>query len=106
ICGVDMSVFSGGQKQRIVIARAFLRRPKLLILDEATSALDTHNESMVLRSIDAIIEELHCTTVIIAHRLSTVRAADKIFVLQRTSDQGSQIVETGDHDGLMARCGV
>jgi ATP-binding cassette subfamily B protein len=85
---------SGGQRQRLAIARAILRRPKILILDEATSALDAELESIVqdaLRSIDD-----RPTTLIIAHRLSTVATVDRVVVF----DHG-RIVDSGTHDGLM-----
>jgi ABC-type multidrug transport system fused ATPase/permease subunit len=85
---------SGGQRQRLAIARALLRRPKILILDEATSALDAGLESVVQRALRAI--EYRPTTLIIAHRLSTVSHVDRVVVL----DQG-RIVERGTHDQLI-----
>jgi ABC-type multidrug transport system fused ATPase/permease subunit len=85
---------SGGQRQRLAIARALLRRPKILILDEATSALDGGLESVVQQALRAI--EYHPTTLIIAHRLSTVAHVDRVVVL----DQG-RIVERGTHDELL-----
>jgi ABC-type multidrug transport system fused ATPase/permease subunit len=89
---------SGGQRQRIAIARAFLKNAPLLLLDEATSALDTHTE----REIQSALKEVskNRTTLVIAHRLSTVVDADEILVL----DHG-QIVERGRHDELVARGG-
>ena len=74
---------SGGQKQRIALARAFIKKPKLLIFDEATSALDKKNEAEVQRAIDDMKKELgRVTSVVIAHRLSTIKNADKIIVLK------------------------
>ncbi|MGH3258440.1 MAG: ABC transporter ATP-binding protein [Streptosporangiaceae bacterium] len=90
--------FSGGEKQRIAIARTLLRDPRVLVLDEATSALDTETERAVQQAFDALAEGR--TTITIAHRLSTVRNADQIIVL----DHG-RIIETGDHDSLLASQG-
>lgn len=90
--GVKLSV---GQKQRIAIARAILRNPKILILDEPTSALDSETEKYVTEALDRVMEGR--TTFVIAHRLSTVRKADKILVLE-----GGKIIESGTHDELMA----
>ena len=87
-------MLSGGQKQRISIARVFLKNPKILILDEATSALDTVTEQKIQTSLDRLSEGR--TSLIIAHRLSTVRSADKIAVVD-----GEKIVETGTHEELM-----
>ncbi len=87
--------FSGGEKQRIAIARTLLRDPRVLVLDEATSALDTETERAVQQAFDTLAEGR--TTITIAHRLSTVRNADQIIVL----DHG-RIVETGDHASLLA----
>lgn len=89
---------SGGQKQRIAIARVFLRNPPVVIFDEATSALDTQTEKKVQKTLDELAKNR--TTIIIAHRLSTVRNADCIYVL----DQG-RVIEEGNHDELMERKG-
>ncbi|WP_308253110.1 ABC transporter ATP-binding protein [Pseudonocardia sp. ICBG601] len=90
--------FSGGEKQRIAIARTLLRDPKVLVLDEATSALDTRTERAVQAAFDALAHGR--TTITIAHRLSTVRGADRIAVV----DHG-RIVESGSHDELLADAG-
>jgi ATP-binding cassette, subfamily B, bacterial len=90
--------FSGGEKQRIAIARTLLRDPRVLVLDEATSALDTETERAVQNAFDALARGR--TTITIAHRLSTVRDADQIVVL----DHG-RIVESGDHGSLLASDG-
>jgi ATP-binding cassette, subfamily B, bacterial len=90
--------FSGGEKQRIAIARTLLRDPPVLVLDEATSALDTETERAVQRALDELSRDR--TTITIAHRLSTVRGAGQIVVL----DHG-RIVESGTHDNLVARRG-
>ena len=90
---------SGGQRQRIAIARAFLKDAPLLILDEATSHLDTISEQAVRSALTALMANR--TTVVIAHRLSTVRAADRILVL----GQGA-LIESGTHDSLLARGGM
>ena len=89
---------SGGQKQRIAIARVFLKNPPVVIFDEATSALDTQTEKKVQKTLDELAKNR--TTIIIAHRLSTVRNADVIYVL----DHG-RLIERGSHDELMARHG-
>ncbi len=90
---------SGGQKQRISIARLFLKNPPILILDEATSALDTVTEYDIQKSFDALSEGR--TTLIIAHRLSTVRSADEIIVIDKLG-----IRERGSHDALIAQNGI
>jgi ATP-binding cassette subfamily B protein len=87
---------SGGQRQRVAIARALLRDPAILLLDEATSALDSASEALVLQALDRLMQGR--TSIVIAHRLSTVRAADRIFVLQEGAT-----VEAGTHAELLAR---
>ncbi|CAN5636379.1 ABC transporter ATP-binding protein [soil metagenome] len=90
---------SGGQRQRIAIARALLRNPPILILDEATSALDTESERLVQQAIDELLHDR--TVFVIAHRLSTVRQADQILVLE-----GGRIVQRGTHDELLREGGT
>jgi ATP-binding cassette subfamily B protein len=90
---------SGGQKQRIAIARALLADPPLLILDEATSALDAESEGLVQEALERLMEGR--TTIIIAHRLSTVRTAGEVLVLQE-----GMVAERGSHDALLASDGV
>jgi ABC-type multidrug transport system fused ATPase/permease subunit len=89
---------SGGEKQRISIARSLLKNPSILILDEATSALDTASEQMVQKALDSLLEGR--TVLMIAHRLSTVRKADRIVVL----DQG-KVLESGSHEELIRQQG-
>ena len=97
-CGVQLS---GGQKQRVAIARALVRDPEVLILDEATSALDAKSERVVQRAIDDVVLAKARTTLVIAHRLSTVRRADKIAVFS-----SGVVAEEGTHDALMEKRGA
>ena len=89
---------SGGQKQRISIARVFLKNPSILILDEATSSVDTRTEKHIEHGMDRLMADR--TTFVIAHRLSTVRNANAIMVLEH-----GQIIERGDHEDLLAQKG-
>jgi len=97
--GAGGGQLSGGQKQRIALARAFIKKPKLLIFDEATSALDKVNEAEVQGAIEKMKKELGTvTSIVIAHRLSTIRNADKILVLKK-----GVLVEEGTHEELSQR---
>ena len=99
IVGERGAQLSGGQRQRVTIARAFLKGAPILILDEATSHLDAVNEATVHRALERLMKGR--TTIVIAHRLSTVRNADMIAVL----DAG-RVAETGTHQELLARNGI
>jgi ABC-type multidrug transport system fused ATPase/permease subunit len=88
---------SGGQRQRVAISRAIIRRPSLLLLDEATSALDAESEQVVQQSIDSLLNEnTGVTTIVIAHRLQTIRNADVIVCIKN-----GEIVELGSHEELL-----
>lgn len=101
--GEQGSTLSGGQRQRIAIARAVFHNPRILVLDEATSALDTESEALVQAALENLMSDDrrsvagHCTIILIAHRLTTVLNADRIFVVEQ-----GQIVESGTHQQLMA----
>ena len=92
---------SGGERQRISIARALLRSPRMLVFDEATSALDSLTEEEVTKTVKEVSLSADRITLLIAHRLSTILHANTIFVLEK-----GRIVETGDHDALVARKGL
>jgi ATP-binding cassette subfamily B protein len=92
---------SGGEKQRLSIARALLRKPRLLIFDEATSALDSITEEEITNTIKEVSKLQEQITILIAHRLSTIMHADRIYVLEQ-----GEIVETGNHDTLLAEKGL
>jgi ATP-binding cassette subfamily B protein len=93
--GVNLS---GGQKQRISIARALLRNPKLLLLDDCLSAVDTETEETILTNLKKM--EKNRTTIIVSHRISAVRNANKILVIE-----GGEVIESGSHNALLAKNG-
>ena len=99
VVGTGGGRLSGGERQRISLARAFLKNAPILLLDEATSALDSESERLVQDAIRRLMKGR--TTLVIAHRLSTVRNAEKIVVME-----GGRIVETGSHEALMAKRGI
>lgn len=90
---------SGGERQRIALARILLRKPKILVLDEATSSLDSISEASIMKTIDCVGKNI--TTIIVAHRLSTIRGCNKIFVLK-----DGCLVESGNHESLLSLGGV
>ena len=90
---------SGGQKQRLSIARVFLKNPPILILDEATSALDNTTEILIQQSLDELCKGR--TTLVVAHRLSTIKNADEIAVIS-----GGKIAEQGRHEDLIQKNGI
>ncbi len=92
---------SGGEKQRLSIARALLRKPQLLVFDEATSSLDSLTEEEISRTIRDVAANRDAITILIAHRLSTVLHADRIYVLER-----GRIVESGSHEDLLETKGL
>ena len=95
------SLLSGGQKQRVAIARAVVKDPKILVLDEATSALDNESEKVVQAALDAMQEQNPRTTLIVAHRLETVKKCNKIVVLDRGG-----VKEQGSHEQLLKQKGL
>ena len=99
LVGERGTLLSGGQRQRIAIARAVIVDAPVLILDEATSALDTESEMLVQQALENLMKNR--TSIVIAHRLSTVRKADKIVVMER-----GRIIETGTHTQLLTKGGV
>jgi ATP-binding cassette subfamily B protein len=99
IIGERGQKLSGGQRQRVSIARAVLRNPPLLLLDEATSAVDNETEAAIQRSLIELSKDR--TTIMVAHRLSTIRHADQIIVLQ-----GGRIVQKGSHEELLKEGGL
>src|SRR5207344_1310601 len=99
VLGERGAQLSGGERQRISVARAFLKNATILILDEPTASIDSRTEGVILDALDALM--VGRTTFMIAHRLSTVRHADVILVVD-----GGEIVEQGPHDELLARGGL
>jgi len=98
-CGERAGLLSGGQKQRIAIARSVISQPSVLLLDEATSALDPHSEGVVQRALDKAAK--HRTTIVVAHKLATIKNADNIVVMSK-----GKIIEQGSHESLLERDGA
>ena len=90
-------MLSGGQRQRVSIARALLRDPAVIVLDEPSSALDARSEALIQQTLD----RLDCSLLIVAHRLATIKACDRIYVMERGT-----VVEEGTHAELVARGGT
>ncbi|KAJ1935587.1 ATP-binding cassette, sub-B (MDR TAP), member 8, partial [Linderina pennispora] len=101
VVGERGALLSGGQKQRIAIARAILRDPRILVLDEATSALDAESERLVQAALDRLM--VGRTVLVIAHRLTTIRNADRIVVMGKVP---GHIIEQGSHTQLLAKRGA
>ena len=98
IVGERGATLSGGERQRLALARVLLRKPRILILDEATSSLDSLSESAIMETVDTIEG---ATVILVAHRLSTIKNCDNIFVLSE-----GRLIESGDHEELLALNGV